>query len=179
MYIEKNKIDWPVTVEECKTHLRRGIDFTTDDDYISRLIKTATHIIEQMVQFDIAYTENIIEIDDFIGSTVSISEGNFRSVLSIKNSNDVSIGYDNIILPKLRIPHKFKIVLSESIDSDPLEVRFYTGWQREDVLETFSQAILMKVSDLYTVERGSYGFSNYKYNEAIERLVRPYRMSYV
>lgn len=177
MYITKNKTEYPVTVDEAKKQLRLETTFNEDDSYIEDLIKDATIIIENCVGFDIALTTNVVEIQDFTDLELTVYQGNLNTFTSVTDGNDTVLSYDQVTYPNMPIPNKFTIEFNSTIDVDTLKVNFTTGWSKSNVEKPLKRAILMKVSDLYSEERGSYSFTNHKYINSIERILKPYYIS--
>jgi hypothetical protein len=176
MYIQKTKTAYPVNIEEARDHLNILITEQTEKDaYIGNLIKVATEEVEQNLLYDVALTSNVLELDDFSDSYVEVLEGNLREFLSVQVS-DTSIGYDRIELPRLRIPHSFKLFLKNVVTADPLKLEFTTGWDAESCPKPIVQAILIRIADLYDNEKSSYGFNNLINNNAVARLLNPYKI---
>ena len=167
MITRKEKLYYPVTLEDAMEHLNETDP--SKENYISRLIKVATQEAENIIGMDIAYTKNTLTIDDFCGSSITILEGNFIAISSIK-ANDTSIGYEKVIAH----PHKFTLEFTDSLDVETLEIVFYTGYEEnssDSNLETIKQYIMIKTDDLYSVERSSYSFNALNNSNKAESLL--------
>ena len=155
MYYQKKtwtKTNWPVEIEEAKAHLRVPTSFTLDDGYIKDKIQEATRICETYVGFDIATTSNVMKISDFIGTTISFTEGNFLSLTSIQLSDaSTSVSVDETIIG----PNSVLITLSESIETDPLYVNWISGYEDGIADPQIKAAVQIKIGDLYDLDRQS------------------------
>jgi len=167
----KTKTNYPVSLDEAKRHLRIDDNWDKDDDYIRNLIKAATHKCEEYIGKDIAETDNVLKIWNFIGSELWVEEGNFLSLTSVKaddNSTNISVNKTQVYY------NRFYLELTESQDQDPLYVYYKTGYIPENVPALIKQAVLVKIGDLYDVERQSY--SNEKENYAYQRLLDSFKL---
>jgi hypothetical protein len=160
-------LEYPITQEECKSHFRLNADYSDDDFEISRFIQSATDIIERGVGYDIAYKETTIEIEDFGGNKISVYIGNFKSLIGVYDANDVSINYDKVIVPNTDIPDSFQIIFPSSVSSNPLKIKFYSGWKTNEVNPGLANLVKIKAGDLYSRERGSYLFTSHQVNEKL------------
>lgn len=167
--------NYPVTVAEAKRHCHVDQDYNLEDDYIDQLIRSCTREAEGFLGKDIAYTLNEVNLYDYSGIDVEIWEGNFNSLVSIVNDTST------LITPYRTYPYFNKIVFelseTESYTSDPLTIKFYTGWTQPNCPEDIKLAVLLRVKDYFDVHRSSEaGFQIYN-SQAFERLLAPYRNS--
>ncbi len=165
---QKTVIEYPVTVEECKEQLQMTqSEFGDQRNYIEGLIKTATIEAEAVFEADIAYTYNTVNLYDFSGSSIRIDEGNFNNLVSIITDASISLDASNTF------PYYtyFVLDLSSSVFSDPLEVKFYTGFKRTECPENIKTAIKMRVRDYFDVQRTSMSTLNIYDTKAFERLI--------
>ena len=169
--LTKTIVDYPLSLNAVKRHLRLDNDFVDDDAYLMDLLKAATQYTEGYINKALTKTLNVLRIDDFCGDSVQIYEGNFLSLVSVKDANDTSIG-----TVKQTSAHYdyFTIEWTDSIASDPLTITFYTGFEIETCPEVIKQAILIKVATLYDDARSSYSFSGMTDNKVFEALLQPY-----
>lgn len=165
--------NYPVTVAEAKRHCHVDKDWVDEDDYIDQLIRSCTKEAEGFLGKDIAYTLVDVSIYDFSGSEIEIWEGNYNSLVSIVTDTSVSI------TPYRTFPYYNKIYfeLPSSYSSDPLSVKFYTGWQQPNCPENIKLAILLRVKDYFDVRRSSETSFQVYNTQAFERLLAPYRNS--
>lgn len=170
--LTKTKLIYPLSLENVKRHLRVDMTFLDDDDYIVDLISAATQMAENYIGKDIAYTKNVLRYDDFSDSWIKIFEGNFLSVESVKNENDVSIG----IIHQTSIHYDyFTIEWEQSISADPLTITFYTGFINNTTPELLKQAILIKCGDLYDNSRSSLIYSGLTDSKVFENILSTYQ----
>lgn len=167
----KTKSYYPVSLDEAKRHLRIDDSWDRDDDYIRNLIYAATQKCEEYIGKDIAKTTNVWKIWDFMGGDFYIDEGNFISLDSVKADNDsTSLSVKETWVSYNRV----YVALDNTADEDPLYVRYTTGFEPGGVPALMKQAVLVKIGDLYDIERQSY--SDYKENHAYERLLDSYKL---
>jgi len=167
----KTKTYYPVSLDEAKRHLRVDDDFDKDDDYIRNLIYAATQKCEEYIGKDIALTSNIVKIPDFVGSDFYVEEGHLISVDYVKQSDaSTLVAIDHYETYYNRV----YVELSSSADQDPLYVYYTTGFAAGNCPALIKQAVLVKIGDLYDVERQSY--SDHKENYAYQRLLDSFKI---
>lgn len=173
-YTKKIKLSYPVTLDDAKSHLR--VEHDDEDITIERLLKAATRAAENYINSDIAVTSNTYKQYDFIGNSLLVNEPNLLEDSSIiaKDQNDNLLNIKEVE----KNYNSFFIEFENSIDTDPLKIDFSTGYYTDEVDELIYQAILIKLEDLYAVERSSYNYKDYKNNEAFERLLNQYKSFY-
>ena len=162
---------YPVSLDEAKRHLRIDDGWDKDDDYIRNLIYAATQKCEEYIGKDIAYTTNVLQYWNFVGQDFWIEEGNFNSLTSVKDwQNSTAISTDHTEIYYNRV----YVRLSGSADQNPLHINYVTGYSAGECPPIIKQAILVKIGDLYDVERQSY--SPDKENYAYQRLLDSYKI---
>jgi len=156
--------------------LKIDSDETYDDDLVNQLIQAALEIAENYIEKSIAETDVVFTIYDFAGDVINVPEGNFISVTSVKDGDGTEYDQDHV---RIYDDH-FEIELDNYIDVDVLEVTFKAGYAQGSCPEPIRRAILIKVDDLYSTERGSYTLSmqNNRTFEMILNYYKPYRMTY-
>jgi len=170
--LTKTREVYPLSLNVVKRHLRLDNDFTDDDDYLMDLISAATQMAENYMGKAIAKTLNVLRVDDFSGDWARIMEGNFLSVVSVKDSNDVSIG---TIKQTSSHYDYFTIQWTTSIAADPLYITFYTGYNENETPEIIKQAILTKIGDLYDNSRTSMLYSGLQDSKVFETILNSYQ----
>ena len=162
---------YPVSLPEAKRHLRIDDSWDKDNDFIRNCIWAATQKCEEYIGKDIALTTNVWKIYDYVGSSLWIEEGNFNSLTSVQQADaSTSITVDHIEKGYNRV----YVELEESVSVDPLYVNYVTGYSVGEVPALMKQAVLVKIGDLYDVERQSY--SAYKENFAYQKLLDSYKI---
>jgi hypothetical protein len=168
----KTKLNWPVSLDEAKRHLRVDADYHDDDDYIQDLIYAATAKAEQYIGKDISETTNVQQLFGYAGSELSLDEGNLLSFTSAYT--------DTSTLLTVKETHtyynSFLIEFNESPSSDPLTVSYKTGYSEGTCPALIKQAILLQIANFYDVDRLSYANGSLKETKAFERLLDSYRL---
>jgi len=168
----KTKSSWPVSLSEAKRHLRVDEDFHDDDDYISVLIQAATEKAERYIGKDIAETTSVQALYDFLGSYLWIPEGNFRSLDYAVTDTSV---YATISKTDIRYNGVY-IEFDTSYDADPLTISYSTGYTEGECPPSIKQAVLIKIADLFDIDRQSYTEGSIKESKAFEYLLDSFRL---
>lgn len=170
---QKTVTCYPVTLSEAQNQLNICDTNIDEDTLIQSYIMAATKEAEQLIQKDIARTNNISKLWDFSGIDTIINEGNFVEVTGITGADDASIGWDT---NETRGYHEyFNLELNSSVSADPLIVTYITGWEAENCPEIIKLAIKIKVTDYYDMERQDYIIGASKNNKVFERLLGFYK----
>lgn len=174
--ISKVKTVFHVTLAEAKRQCQLEEDFVRDDAYITSLIKAASEIAENEIQKDISKTTNVLTRYDFAGGTIRVNEGNLISITSI-TIQESGTPLSNFTTYVYR--DAFKVELDSDIDTSILTVTFETGYAANTCPYQIKQAILLKIRDLYDVDRSSYVFVSNKNSGVFETLLAPFKASHV
>jgi hypothetical protein len=169
----KTKLEYPLTLSKVKRHLRIDQSFVDDDDYLDTLIKVATTIAEDYIEKDIAKTKTDLRIDNFSGSSLTVHAGNFISVESVLNSDDVSIGTIHFTT---KTPNAFHIEWESSISSKPLFVSYLSGYLEKETPVLIEHAILIIIASLYDSQRSNISWSGYQDNLVWQKILDPYKL---
>ena len=163
--------NYPITKDEAKRHCHVDKDFNQDDAYITQLIRACTREAEAFIGKDIAYTLNEVNMYDYIGQYVQIWEGNYNTLVSIVDDSSTSY------TPEETFPfyNYIQFKLANSISSDPLNVKFYTGWTQPNCPENIKLAIMLRVKDYYDVHRSSESSYSISDTKSFERLLAPFK----
>lgn len=168
----KTKTIYPLSVAEAKRHLRIPENEEEDNDYIDNLIKAATQQAESYIGKDIALTSNVDTIYDFCDDSINILEGNFNEFTSGITDTSISVDVNNV----QKMYNYTLIELNSDYSADPLTISYITGFSEGECPAVIKHAILIKVADLYDVERQSYTEGSIKKNKAFESLLDSYRL---
>lgn len=155
-------VKYPISLKEAKNHLRVGLDWTDDDDYIDTLIASATQSVEQFLHRRLitqTWYYYLMEWPD--KSNIVLPFGKLQSVTSIKYKDDtgaestwdsgeyivdidsdpgeVVLGYDEVYPTVTLYP------------SNPITIEFVCGYGTpgSDVENAIRHAIKLTISDLY------------------------------
>ena len=169
--------DWVMDTNTAKEHLRILSGETADDTYIDSLIETATIEVEQYCEMDVPSGTTTYTYDWYKGSVLDIKEAPVVSISSVtyvdKSDNtgtltdyQYQIYYDRV-----------RIWFQNALDVKELTVVITTGYST--IPKPISQAILIKVADLYDIERNDYTLNPYKELKVIDRLLTPYKKTYL
>jgi hypothetical protein len=170
-----------LTLEEVKTHLHLESDYDDDDVYLTTLIKVAHQIAEKYIGFDIAYTYNQLKVFGFCGDNLVIKTPNLSSISGISY---LSNG-EYIPVTDYKVLNKYgKSVISfqtsftniYTITTDELLINFFTGYETDlEIPLDIKQSLLIKVADLYDVQRSNYTTNNYKESRVFETILDFYK----
>lgn len=163
--IRKTKLEYPVTVTEAWQHLR--LDPGEDQELITRLIHASTALAENYVEKSIARTENVLELKGFSGSEILVDEANFISIVSIQTSETTPVTDYSVEATE----NDFLITLSAPFPETNLTITFLTGFAQVDCPEDFKTAILVKMGELYDIDRSGYLAQNYKPTGTFESIL--------
>lgn len=155
----KTKVTYHTTIAEVKSQLNMEQDYVADDTYLTQLVKRATSLAENYLDADIAKTTIVYEHFDFAGIEVLIHDTPFISLQSVVYL-DSDGAEQTVTLADIEIKksiQKTSLILPDSLDTDLLTASYTTGYLlATDVPIEIQDAILLKSSDLYDVQRGSF-----------------------
>ena len=160
-----------ITLAEIKAQLRISTSFISDDTFLQTLLLVATDMAGNYIENVIPLTDLQTNVKNFSGSCISIPKGNFKSITSItytdRNNSVITVtGYeitDN--------EFGFDVEFTTSIDAELLTVNYKCGFDAITIKPVIKQAILIKITDLYDIERASYNAGNFQQNKAFESLL--------
>ena len=167
----KTKLNWPVSLDEAKRHLRVDSDYHDDDDYIQELIYAATAKAEQYIGKDISETTNVLTIYDWIGPYLELDEGNYLSFTSAITDTSTAMTVKETEIDYNEVCIEF----NEALSADPLTATYKTGFSEGTCPALIKQAVLLEVANLYDVDRLSYSNGSLKETKAFERLLDSFR----
>lgn len=174
--IAKTKTDFHVKLDGAKEQLRLDEDFVKDDGFITGLIPAAVRMAESFIQKDIAKTTNVLTRQDFAGQIIRVNEGNLISITSIEIAESgVPLANYNAYVYR----DYFTIELDAPIDTTLLTLTFETGYDTNALVEDIRQAILIKIVDLYDIDRASSKFVSIKDSGVFERILLPHQAAYI
>ena len=164
-----------LSLEEIKKHLRIPINFVDDDVQLNTLLMVATDLAANYIENNIALTDFQATQEEFSGQLIDIDRGHFHSLQSIEYTDKETgqkvtlsgdVGY------KVSAEEfVFLITLDQPINAENLKVNFQCGYDAETIEPTIKQAILIKLTDLYDIERASYNSGSFQLNDAFHSLL--------
>ena len=147
MKIKKtNKQYSEIQLSELKQQLNIDADYTAEDTFLTSLIEASVEYCENLAGFDIVSTDNELLVKDFNSNSINVYEANFSAITSITLNSETINDYE-----VEEFYSKFKIEFTDSMSGDLL-----INFQTSDLKARYKQAILIKASNLYDVERQSY-----------------------
>ncbi len=146
-----------VTLTKAKAHLNVDPDFKLDDQLILDKVEDAISIVEGDTGREIIPTKNIIEFIEFSNHCWTINESPFLEILSLKGTIDDVEGelVDGEDFKIKKNNSYFEIIFEGIKTFDKLTVEFKTGYSSDSLPRELRAAVLVKVADLYDIERTS------------------------
>lgn len=162
-----------ITLAEAKTHARVATAFTADDAYLTSLITVATDMAEKYIQNHIALTDLTGIRKDFSGKEFTVFEGNFKAVTSLTytDNNGATVTLAAADYEVEAEEFYFRVFLNQAITTKNLTIVFTAGFDATTIIPVIKQAILIKLVDLYDIERASYTSGSFQLNKAYESLL--------
>lgn len=181
----------PITLDEAKAHCR--VTFSDDDSLIERLIKAATHEIENRIQRTLCETTYIEQLDRFPSGGIKLALPPLLSVQSIVyfdatgaqltlSANDYTV--DTHSEPGWVFPAPDKQWPETQDRINAVAITYKAGYlsggnaqqQREAVPEDLRAWLLIRVATMYE-NRESVSFASAPFNiTALDSLWQPYRV---
>lgn len=147
-----------VSLEEAKEQLNILPSETTDDAFITKLIDRATMIASRFIEKDINETDNTVQVE---GSEIIYLQDGY-----IKSITDPVTGFNAEFWPD------FTKVTYDTAPEGTQTIEYKTGWLAADLPEDIRQAILLKIGELYDVDRNNSTMNNIKSTEQFEWILR-------
>jgi hypothetical protein len=153
----KQKLDYLITLDEVKRHLRIDELETDNDESISFYLKASINYCENYINSDIALTKNVLTVKDFKGDRLRIDEGNLIIVSGLTGTSITYGVFDNII--------DFNIYFDDYVSQTDLKIEYYSGFENSTLPDIVRNYIIIKTGDLFDNERGSYSPLSIKMND--------------
>ena len=174
--IVKAKESGIVTLTEAKKQCNVESDFLDDDTQLTMLIESARGAAEDYTGTDVALTINTLEFIRPNTDKIKINEAVFDSIVSITATID-NVG--TVISPDDYETHirrtDFTLLFDNYLSPDKLVIIFKTGFAPDDLPYQIKSAILVKINDLYDLERTSFvSGANFKDNLTFQRLLNAF-----
>tara|TARA_R110001606_G_scaffold395513_6_gene567926 strand:+ start:109 stop:636 length:528 start_codon:yes stop_codon:yes gene_type:complete len=158
--IESNRIYTGITLSEVKKHLR--ITHDLEDTSISAITNTAYHIAEDYIFSKIAITDVQEITNSYTGQWYRISEAN---IINAQDFSGYTVTVDGVEVDVIEVyQEKFSTVikLATYVNDSKLIVSYQAGLT--DLPLPIKQAILVKVGELFDMDRSGYTVSLSKSN---------------
>ncbi len=177
MKISKSKTYNHIGLNDVKAHLRINQDFVDDDSYLKMLIKTASRIAEEYIGDDIALTTTTIEDYDVSDYQYVIHTPNILAISGITGDSTVITGYSLFNYFNYSVlEFNDNAGNNSSIDVDDLRIIYTSGYSTETIDDNMKHAILVKIAELYDVDRSGYVNNSIKYTRTFESLLDTYKI---
>lgn len=163
----KQKLDYLITLDEVKRHLRIDELETDNDDSINFYLKASINYCENYINSDIALTKNTLTVYDFKGDRLRIDEGNLIIVSGLTGTSITYGVFDNIT--------DFNLYFDEYVSETDLIIEYYSGFEKSSLPDIVKNYIIIKTADLFDVDRNSYTASSYKVNNLAEMFLGYYK----
>lgn len=166
MYSTKSKTYSQVSLSEIKEDLRIAPSDTYYDSQINRLIKSAIHIAESFIGFDIVPTTTVVYDYDFYGKSYFINQPNCN-VTGVTVNDVITTGY-TIEYRQFGTVIKF----NDCIDAKTININYRTGYNVMPY--DIQRAVSIKVAELFDVDVNGY-VSSLTATNSFERILSPHK----
>lgn len=163
--IKKTIIAQPVTYEEAYKHLK--LEPGEDEGLVNRLVRASTQLAENYIEKSIAKTENIVALKSLYGNYIRVTEWNFLGMVTIKVADEELSGGFSVIAYQ----DHFIITLDTPLNGYDVEIKYHSGYLPTDCPEDIKQAILLKVGELYDMDRSGYVTQTYRSTGTFEAIL--------
>ena len=160
LYYKPSKVieSVPVTLEEAKEQLNILPSETTDDTYITKLINRALGIAEAYIEKDIREKTCTVIVEG--KKEVHLQDGYIKSI------SQPASGFEAEYWPD------YTLMTYDDAPSGNQTIIYKTGWVEADLPDEIRAAVLLKIAELYDVDRNNYTMSNLKSTEQFETVLR-------
>ena len=194
--VVKDQRDYLITLDEVKRHLNIDELDDTYDENLSDLIQVGVEFCENYISSDIATTHNKLTVYDFIGDRLRIDEGNLLAFSGITGVTSSMTGIDNrygtdsyygtpiiratgtTTLPDYDVFDNiidFTIYFNNRLTDIDLSLEYWSGFNLSNLPTEIKQSCLIKIGDLFDVERNSYISPSFRANNVIDILLAYYK----
>jgi len=168
--MQREILEQPVSYSEACAHLR--VDEGADTDPINRIIRAATRLAENYIETFIAKSRYTLQRSIKDSSEVVFQAFNLLEIEGIK-VNDSNVSDWQLVSNGDRHTIHFDKPLSGS-----LEVVFKAGFSSETCDESIKTAILIKIGELYDVDRSGYTLNNYRKTDQFQTILNHHKQIY-
>lgn len=158
----KTVVTTHVTIEEVKHNLYLLETETVDDEFITSLIAAAAADAESYTGFNFNENEYVFKGYNFSGTLLTFQETPLLDISLIRISDDGST-WNTIADTEYYVDStnvRFNIGFKDAISAPFFEVTFKSGFLDGTLPPNARRAIILKASDMYDIERGTYSVKN-------------------
>lgn len=148
----------PITLEDAKEQLNILPGETTDDAYITKLINRALAIAEIYIEKDIREKTCTVVVEG--SKEIHLQDGYIKSITQPASGFDAEYWPDYTLLTYDDAPTGNQTII------------YKTGWVEADLPDEIRAAVLLKIGDLYDIDRNNSTMSNIKSTEQFETTLR-------
>lgn len=168
--MQREILEQPIGYDEACAHLR--VDEGTDTIQISRLIAAATRLAENYIETFIAKSRYTLQRSIKDSSEVVFQAFNLLEIESIELDETGVLEWQLVSNGDRHTIH-----FNEPLTGD-LEVVFKAGFSPETCDESIRTAILLKIGELYDVDRSGYTLSNYRKTDQFQTILNHHKQIY-
>ena len=167
-------IQYPVTYLDTINHLR--LESSDDNNAVQRLIRSATRLAENYTDMNIALREHTL-IDNTDNGDIVFTANNFRKIESVKIDGSEYSEFDILDITTFNDNYNTYLLDLKGAAGE-VELKYTTGFAQNECDESIQTAILLKVGELYDVDRSGYVFNNYRSTNSFERILDYHKRIY-
>jgi hypothetical protein len=162
-----------ITLAEIKKQTKVSTAYTDDDTELLAFLQVATDIAGNYIENHIALSTLETKIPEFSGAVLTVEEGNFYGITSIIYTDRYGWNHTLTTSGYTVDPDQFKftITFDQHIDATDMTINYKCGFDDLTIPPVVRQAILIKITDLYDIERASYTSGSFQLNKAFENLL--------
>ncbi|WP_017732717.1 head-tail connector protein [Nafulsella turpanensis] len=160
-----------ITLQEIKHQTKVSEAYTADDIELNNLLKVATDMAGNYIENVIALTSFETKTGEFSGTKITINRGHFYGIDSITYTDRYNQTITVTAFEVEAEDRQFTITFDSWIDATEMTINFKCGFDALTIPPVVKQAILIKLTDLYDIERASYTSGSFQLNKAFENLL--------
>lgn len=152
--------------------------FIDDDAQLNTLLYAATDYVSNYIGNWVALTTLETKTNSFSGLKLEVQEGNFYVLDSIvytdRNGQQVTLTTTGYTIEEDEF--SFTIEFDQWVDTESLTINYKCGFDNLNIKPLIKSAILIKLTDLYDIERASYTNNGIQYSQrTLENLLNYYK----
>lgn len=173
MYVTQTKsYNSIVSLNDLKQHLRIDENDSTYDAELIRLSKVAIIMAEKYTQADLSATVTLLEDYCINSNCYEVGESNINVIgITGATASDTFIVSDYSVQ---KFSSYTRIKFNNNVKADTIKIRYSSGYSVGTFPIDIKHAILIKVAELFDVDRQNHIATNIKPSKTFERLLAPY-----